>query len=268
MKLRSQSSFALLAVLASTAVYAQTSAPMPASASAPAPATEPSYTLSANVGVVTDYRFRGLTQTSYNPALQGGVDFSHKSGLYVGVWGSNVQWIKDYVGATKGELEVDIYGGYKGSITKDLSFDVGAIAYQYPDNTTGKVTGYKNADTTEVYVALTYSVVTAKYSYSTDNFIANSNSTGARYLEVAATFDLGSGYSLTPHAGYQTVPNQSPTADYSDYALTLGKDFGNGWSASAAAVATVNADQTFYFGAPNGKLVSKNGMVLGVKYTF
>jgi len=257
----------LCASLLSTVVMAQTSAP--------AKAPEPSFTFTGNVGVVSDYRFRGVSQTAFNAALQGGVDLSHKSGLYAGLWGSNIKWIKDYVGATAGEFELDVYGGYKGSITDSLSYDVGAIAYMYPDNTAAKVAGYKNADTTEVYVALTYSMVTAKYSYSTDNFIANANSTGAKYFEVAATFDLGGGYSIIPHVGRQTVPNQTnltgtrltDAADYTDYSLAVSKDFGNGLSASITGYA-LNADESFYTGTPDGKFIGRNGWALGVKYSF
>jgi uncharacterized protein (TIGR02001 family) len=243
-----------------------------------AQAAEPSYTLSGNVGVVSDYRFRGIAQTSYDPALQAGVDFAHKSGLYVGAFVSSVKWIKEYVGASTGDTEIDLYGGYKGSITKDLSYDVGAIGYMYPGNNASSVAGYVNADTFEVYGALTYGIVTAKYSRSTSNFVANANSSGSAYFELAATFDLGNGYTLTPRIGRQTVPNQNNVAgtktgnaaDYTDYALTLGKDFGNGLAVSLAAVGTSGADSGvggFYTDTKN-KFLGQNTAVLGLKYTF
>jgi uncharacterized protein (TIGR02001 family) len=264
MRVLSKCPFAVLALLAGTTAFSQDKAPAP------------SFTFTGNVGVVSDYRFRGLTQTSYNGALQGGVDVAHKSGLYVGAWASNVKWIKDYVGATAGDTEVDLYGGYKHEIATDLTVDIGAIGYLYPDNTAAKVTTatYKNADTTEVYLGLTYKMVTFKYFYSTDNFLANANSTGARYFDLSATFDLGGGFSLTPHAGIQTIPNQtSATAtanagDYRDYSLTLGKDFGNGLAASAGFVNVVGADPTFYLGSGNNQMVSRPGWVFGLKYSF
>ena len=120
-------SLSLLAAasLLSVAAVAQTKAP------------EPDYTLSYNVGVVSDYRFRGITQTNYKPALQAGVDFAHKSGFYLGAWGSNVSWVKEFNGASKGDLEIDIYGGFKGEIAKGFGFDVGLISYQYPGNDSG-----------------------------------------------------------------------------------------------------------------------------------
>ena len=250
MNSKSKSILTLIALLAGTAAMAQTKAP------------EPDYTLSYNVGVVSDYRFRGMAQTSTKPALQAGVDFAHKSGFYLGAWGSNVSWIKDYAGATDGSLEIDLYGGYKGEISKDLTYDLGLITYQYPRNNAAT-----NANTTEVYGALTYSVVTAKYSRSTGNFLANPNSSGSGYIEVAANFDLGNGFTLTPHMGRQYISNVANNAgDCNDYALTLGKDFGNGLVATVAAVGT-NADKPFYTDT-KGKFLGKDALVVGLKYSF
>ena len=222
---------------------------------------EPDYTLAYNVGVTSDYRFRGMAQTAAKPALQAGVDFAHKSGLYLGAWGSNVSWIKDF-GASDGSLEIDLYGGYKGEVISGLGFDLGVITYQYPGNTAAT-----NADTTEVYGALSYGPVTAKYSRSAGNFVANANSSGSAYFEVAASFDLGSGFTLTPHVGRQTIPNVANDAgDCTDYALTLGKDFGNGLSATLAAVGS-NADKSFYTDA-KGRFLGNNTVVAGLKYSF
>lgn len=255
MKLQTTSILALTALLAGTAAMAQTKAP------------EPDYTISYNVGATSDYRFRGIAQTTFKPAVQGGVDFAHKSGFYVGVWGSNINWIKDYVGATDGTLEIDVYGGYKGEITKDVSYDLGVITYQYPSNTAANVSGFANANTTEVYGAVTYSIVTAKYSRSVSNFIANMNSSGSQYLEVAANFDLGNGFTLTPHVGRQTIPNQTANAgDYTDYSLTVAKDFGNGLSATLAAIGT-NATDAFYKVGTYDNL-GKSTVAVGVKYSF
>jgi uncharacterized protein (TIGR02001 family) len=236
-----------------------------AMAQAAAPAPEPTSTLSFNVGVVSDYRFRSVAQTSFKPALQGGVDFAHTSGVYVGAWASNVSWIKDYVGATDGTTEVDLYGGYKGEIAKDLSFDIGFITYQYPNNTADKV--LVNANTNEVYAALTYGIVTAKYSQSTTNFIANPNSQGSRYFELAATFDLGNGFSLTPHVGRQTIPNQTDNAgDYTDFSLALGKDFGGGLTGSLTAYSTDTKDAFYKVGTFDN--LGKSTLAVGLKYSF
>lgn len=230
-----------------------------------AAAQEATSSLSFNVGVVSDYRFRSVSQTSFKPAVQAGVDYAHASGAYVGAWASNVNWIKDYVGATDGSAEVDVYFGYKGSITKDLGYDVGFITYQYPGNTADKV--LVNANTNELYVGLTYSVVTLKVNQSTGDFIANPNSKGSRYWDLSANIDLGSGFTLTPHVGRQTIPNQiSDAGDYTDYALTLTKDFGKGVTGSVTAYGT-NTEDRFYK-VPGYDNLGKSGMSVGVKYAF
>lgn len=242
-----------------------------------APAPAPANSLTFNIGAVSDYRFRGMTQTSYDPAAQIGVDFAHKSGLYVGAWASNVRWVKDFNQATTGDTELDIYGGYKSEIVPGLSYDLGLITYQYPGNNSGDAGTpgaalYSKADTTEIYGAVTYNVVTLKYSQSMGDFLGNLNSNASRYWDLSANFDLGKGFTLTPHIGRQTVPNQSSTtmtgnaADCTDYALTLAKDFGRGLVLSASAIAT-NADQTFYTDS-KGKFLGKSVTVVGLKYTF
>jgi uncharacterized protein (TIGR02001 family) len=234
---------------------------------------EPEHTVSFNVGAVSDYRVRGIAQTSFGPALQGGVDFAHKSGLYAGLFASNVKWVKELNGATKGSWEVDVYGGYKGAFDAlPLSYDVGVITYQYPGNDSG-VGGrlpagtFANASTVEVYGALSYKIVTFKYNRSVSNFLGNLDSKGSQYFDLSAAFDLGSGFSLTPHVGHQTIAHQPNNAgDYSDVALTLAKDFGNGLVATAAAMAT-DADKVFYTDT-NGRFLGRSALVLGVKYTF
>ena len=266
---------ATTAVLVSTASFAQTKAP------------EPDYTLSYNVGAVSDYRFRGISQTSFKPAIQLGADFVHKNGFYLGAFGSNVDWVKEVNGATKGSYEIDLYGGYKGNITKDIGFDVGLITYQYPGNNSGianaakgKAAGdYSNASTNEVYLGLSYSVATLKYSRSLGDFLGNVKSGGSQYFDLSANFDLGNGFTLTPHIGRQTIPNQNNTnaitaqvingnaGNYTDYSLTIAKDFGNGLALSGALIGTDAKNGGFYRDT-NNKDLGKSTLVVGVKYSF
>ena len=256
---------ASLAILATSASFAQTKAP------------EPDYTLSYNVGVVSDYRFRGISQTTLKPAVQLGVDFAHKSGFYLGAFGSNVKWVKDFNGASKGSYEVDLYGGYKGNITKDIGFDVGLITYIYPGNNSGAAGtvgagAYSNANTTEVYGALSSNVFTFKYNRSTGNYLGFLRSSGSQYFDLSANFDLGNGFTLTPHVGIQKIPNQGVggnQGNYTDYALTLAKDFGNGFSGTAAVIGTNTKSGVGTFYRDNtGKDIGKSTLVVGVKYSF
>jgi len=228
----------------------------------------PESTLSYNVGVTSDYRYRGISQTRFQPTLQGGADYADKSGFYIGAWASGIQWIKDTgttvgVGGIKGGLELDIYAGYKGAVG-DAAYDVGFLRYEYLDNNLAKVAGFANANTNEVYGAVTYGVVTAKYSHAISNLFGNADSKNSYYLDLSANFDLGNGFTLVPHYGYQKVKNVV-NASYSDYALTLNKDLGNGLSASVALVDT-NANKPFY--TLVDKYNGKSGLVVGLKYSF
>ena len=249
----------LLALLAtSSAAFAQT-----------APAA-PESTLGYNVGVASEYRYRGIAQTKGDPALQGGVDYSDASGYYLGAWGSTIKWIKDSGSNASGPVELDLYGGYKFEAA-GLAYDVGYLRYQYLNNSYDKVST-KNANTDVIYGAVTAGVFTAKYSYALSNLFgaydtaAKKDTKGSTYLDLSATFDLGDGYSLVPHAGRQTIKNTSNS--YTDIALTLNKDLGDGLSASASAISTSVKDNAFYLSTASNYNTAKNTVVLGLKYSF
>lgn len=229
--------------------------------------------LSFNVGAVSEYRYRGISQTRFKPALQGGVDWSHESGFYLGAWGSTIKWIKDAYGDA--DVEIDVYGGYKGEIVKDFGYDVGVLTYNYPSaKTTQWDASYKNPNTSEVYGALTFGPVTAKVSYALTNLFGNYNfatqqkSEGSYYVDLSASFDVGGGVLLAPHVGYQRV-RHVPNASYTDASISLSKDF-NGLVPSLTLVGT-DADKSFYVpgGAANSsKFLGKTALVAGLKYTF
>ena len=253
-----------ITLAALTALVAVTSFPVVALAE-DAPST------TFNIGAVTDYRYRGISQSGLKPALQGGADYSNPNGLYLGTWLSTIKWIKDGGTANKVDtggtnVEWDLYGGYKGEFTKELTYDVGGLYYLYPSNKYGNIKGAANANTFEIYGALTYGVITAKYSHALTNTFGNGNSKNSGYFDLSATFDLGSGFSLVPHVGHQSIKNSNPSAAYTDYSLTLGKDFGNGFSLSAAAVGT-DADKKVY-ATPDNKFTGKSALVVGAKYSF
>lgn len=238
-----------------------------------APAASP---LTFNIGAVSDYRYRGITQTKFEPALQGGADYSNGP-FYAGTWLSMIQWVKDAgkaAGIDSGDapLEWDLYAGMKGDIIKDtLTYDVGALAYVYVGEKFHDI-GLSNPDTGEFYGALTYGVFTAKVSVSATPLFGIPKSAGSQYYDLSANFDLGSGFTLTPHVGYQNIAgsfakdHDLPSYSYSDYSLTLGKDFGKGFSGSLAVLAT-DADKTDYV-TSSGKFTGRTGVVVGVKYSF
>jgi len=254
MNLKSKIVLALLAT--SSAAFAQT-----------APAA-PESTLGYNVGVVSEYRYRGIAQTKGDPALQGGVDYTNANGFYVGAWGSTIKWIKDSAasaGQTKGPVELDLYGGYKFEAA-GIAYDVGYLRYQYVGNTLNKNSSFVNANTDEVYGAATYGVTTLKYSYAMSDLFGNPNSKGSVYWDLSATYDLGNGYSLVPHAGHQTVKNNAN--GYTDIALTLNKDFGEGLVGSVSAISTNGAGKSALASSLTTYDTAKSTVVVGVKYSF
>ncbi len=226
---------------------------LPAFADEPAP--DP---LSFNVGAVSEYRYRGISQTRLKPALQGGVDYAAPNGFYVGAWASTIKWIKDAGGDSK--VEVDLYGGYKTEVSKGLTLDVGLLQYLYSGNKLNP-----SANTLEIYGALSFGPVTAKYSHSTTNLFGFADSKGSGYFDVTATFDLGDGMTLAPHVGHQTVHRNS-AASYTDYSLTLAKDF-SGLVVSAAVIGT-DAKKSTYTSAVGDKFLGKTSVVVGLKKTF
>ena len=219
--------------------------------------------LSFNVGLVSDYRYRGISQTRLKPALQGGVDFAAPGGFYLGAWGSTIKWVKDFGGDAS--VEIDLYGGWKGEVAKDLTLDVGVLTYVYPSNKLNP-----KADTTELYGALTYGPATLKYSHAVTNTFGNPDSKNSFYLDLSAGFDVGRRITVTPHIGYQKIkgPFEDP-ATYTDYSIGVSKDF-SGFLLSATLVGT-DADKDFYIPGPaanSTKFLGKTTVVLGVKKTF
>ncbi len=211
-----------------------------------------------NIGAVTEYRYRGISQSRLQPALQGGIDYTHPNGFYVGTWASTIQWIKDAGG--KADVEIDLYAGYKKELAKDATLDLGALYYLYPSNNLKP-----SANTFELYAALSLGAFTGKYSLSTSNLFGFTNSKGSGYLDLSYTADLGDGLSLAPHYGRQDVRHNGG-GSYNDFSLALGKDFGKGISVSATLLGT-DAKSGVYV-SPAGKNLGRSTVVLGGKYTF
>ncbi|HYD78121.1 TorF family putative porin [Ramlibacter sp.] len=225
-------------------------------AQAQTPAPQPEHSFAFNVGAVSDYRYRGISQSRLRPALQGGVDYTHASGAYLGAWATSIRWIKD--GGGSADLELDLYGGYRFGVGP-LGLDVGVLTYNYPDHGLAI-----SPNTQEAYVGASWGPATLKYSHAFSNLFGFADSKNSYYVDLSASFDLGQGWSLVPHVGYQKIKNNDPFS-YTDYSLAVNKDFGNGLSASAAWVGT---DSKGLYLAPSGKNLARDGLVLGVKYSF
>lgn len=239
-------------LLAAALVLAGASAARAADAVAP-----PAHGVSVNAGLASDYRYRGISQSRLRPAVSAGVDYSHASGWYAGAWASSIRWIDDAGGAAHAEL--DLYGGYRGRAGA-VGYDVGVLRYQYP-----RAHLAVSPDTTEIYGALTWGVVTARYSHALTNLFGFADSRGSGYLDLSASVDLGAGWSVVPHVGRQWVRHHDAHA-YTDWAVTLTRELGHGLLASAAVVAT-DADRALY-ATPSGRFTGRAALVLGLKFTF
>jgi uncharacterized protein (TIGR02001 family) len=297
----------LLAALGAPAVSNAQTAPA-ADKPAAAPEAKSPHTITGNVGLVSQYVFRGLSQTNGKPAIQGGLDYSHASGFYAGTWLSNISWYTDQnaniasapvslaspgsVGApytpnrsNAASLEWDFYGGYKGSFAGDWTYDIGALRYYYPGRFEN-VGAYRNPDTTEVYGAIGYKWVSLKYSKAISTYTFGVNeSKGASYLDLSASAPLGeSGFTLLAHVGRQEYPGNANVGywgasggnnnffDYTDYKLGLTKDyFGFAFGAAWTYANSRNAapdGQTTAYMNAFGNNIGRNRFVLSVSKTF
>lgn len=253
-------------------------------AEAAAPAASP-HTLTSNIGFYSDYLFRGVSYGKKQGAVQGGFDYSHSSGIYLGVWATNVH--KDSL-LVQNTVELDLYGGYIHQFTPDLSVNVGLLQFYYPDN---KTLSGQSLNTTELNAAVTYKFVTLKHSYSlTDYFGANTtsygsyggsgNSKGTGYTEINASYAIPqlSGLNVTGHVGHLKLENYS-MFDYTDINIGVNKDFeianSKGWNASLL-YSTIDADASLYnineaasaqYGIPVYKSVGDQA-VFALKRTF
>ncbi|MDB5906003.1 MAG: hypothetical protein JWP34_117 [Massilia sp.] len=225
---------------------------------------KPDNETSFNAAVTSDYRYRGISQTRLQPALQGGADYvNNPTGLYAGTWLSTIKWTKDAGGS--GDIEWDIYAGKKGELVKGVSYDVGALTYVYPSNDLAHVAGFANANTTEIYGQLGYGPGYIKYSHALTNLFGFVDSKNSGYLDIGANIDAGNGLTVNLHAGHQSVKNFS-AASYSDWKAGVTKDFGV--ASVALALIGTNASETAYASPANGKFLGKTALLLTVSKTF
>ncbi len=210
----------LSAVIAAAALSSNALAQAPAT---PAPAGP--WTLTANVGLFSQYIFRGLTQTDRQPAIQGGFDVAHQSGFYAGTWASNISWLHDLTfhndapvapACAHGcSIEWDIYGGWKYAINDDWGVDVGLLYYKYPGHFYRDGT---KPNTLEVYAAGSWKWASLKYSYSVDDTFGVPNN--AWYLDLSANYPVNEMWTINAHVGRQEYSGSNTgTLDYTDWKL-------------------------------------------------
>ena len=225
------------------------------------------HSLSANVTLTSDYVFRGISQSSGDPAIQGGFDYAHSSGLYVGTWASNVGWIKDFQGYDSGSMEIDFYGGYGNSIG-DFTYDIGLIQYMYPGDKGTAV----DADTTELYVSGGWKWFTVKYSYYLSDEVFGIASDGGDYWDISASLPIGdTGLTVDAHWGTFSFDKVSE-ADYDDWSVGASYDMGKlgklGDGVTAAVKYTDTDADTGFWSDANGKYLGDNTFIFSVSKSF
>lgn len=219
---------------------------------------KPEHEVSFNAAVVNDYRYRGISQSRLDPALQGGADYTHNpSGFYVGTWLSTIKWTKDAGG--DGNVEWDIYGGKRGNLTSDVAYDVGLLGYVYPSNDL-----HPSANTGEIYGKVGFGPAYFKYSHSLTNLFGFADSKNSGYVDIGADLEAGNGFIVNLHAGHQSIKNNS-AFNYTDWKLGVTKDFG--FATGSLAYIGTNTDS--YVGpAPDRKNLGKSGLVVSISKTF
>jgi uncharacterized protein (TIGR02001 family) len=166
--------------------------------------------ISATVTAVSDYDFRGSSQSAKDPAIQGSVDYAHESGWYLGAWASNVDFGDDT------DYEIDLYTGFSGETGGGMGWDVGIVYYTYEES---------DFNYPEIYAGLSVGMFSGKLSYSND-WVASDED--ALYLQGDASVPLPADFSLDLHLGYNFGSYFSDRdSEYFDYSVGVGYTLGN-----------------------------------------
>ena len=230
------------------------------------------HTLTGNLGFFSQYIFRGLTQTDTKPAVQGGFDYAHSSGLYLGTWASNVSWLTDFGSYTSSSLEWDFYGGYKNTIG-DFGYDVGLLQYYYPGTV---ASGANRANTLEAYGALSWKWLSAKLSYSLgDKTFGVEDSRGTYYLDLGAAYPVTDKLSLLAHYGIQKFQGTTAGVGNDDFASYNDWKFGVSYALPGnftvgAYYTDTDMDETqrSFYTTPAGREVGKGTGTIYVQKSF
>jgi uncharacterized protein (TIGR02001 family) len=271
-----------LALAASPAAIALAqTAPAPATGSAastPAAPPPPEHSVTANVGLFSEYIFRGIAQTAGKPAVQGGFDYAHSSGFYAGTWASNVGWLEDFGAYHRSSLEWDVYAGYRATFPgqEDWSYDVGAYWYGYPGS---RNEGTASADTLELYGGLGWKWLSAKASYTASRDYFGTRPDGQKtrgtwYFDLSATYPIAdTGFALLGHVGHLDVRHDGSgdlEASYTDWKLGASYTVPDGVlkGLEAGAYYTGNDAKRAFYTDLTGYDTSKSRGVVYVKKTF
>ena len=201
--------------------------------------------ITSNVALTSDYKFRGISQSDESPAIQGGLDYAHDSGFYVGTWASSVDFDTNGAGYD-GSLELDVYAGFGNTIgDSDFGYDVGVMYYAYPGDDGAE------GDYFEVYGGLSWKDLSLSVAYSDDYYAET-----GKFYYVAGDyfFSFAENWTLDLHAGYNSFDEEGFLSDgadqYWDYSVGVGVSLA-GLDLSLAYVGT-DLDEEEVFGSKWG----------------
>ncbi|MGC6535530.1 MAG: TorF family putative porin [Parvibaculales bacterium] len=189
----------------------------------------------ANVGITSDYIWRGVSQNNGGTSASGGLDVSYESGAYVGLWvGDTAASDSPTTEADFGTQELDLYFGYAGE-AGGLSYDVGYLAYMYPSSQSDD----HEADFSEVYVTLGKGPISVSYYYLADGDDADAGD--STYVAVDYETELGGDYGFSLHygiydgdfVGEDSITDIVATVSKGDFSLALVTTDGDGLADTA-----------------------------------
>jgi uncharacterized protein (TIGR02001 family) len=232
------------------------------------PAVSAELELSGNMSLVSDYRFRGVSQSNKQAAIQGGFDLAHSSGFYAGTWASNVD---KWANPPSGSLEIDLYTGFSGEMPAGIGYDFGVIAYRYPGNKATAPTPKNNS--VEYYLGLSYSIFSYKYSYASSDWFGVQDSKKSFYQDLGVEFELAPSLTASAHYGIQEIKGTSQGTDlsFSDYSVGLSYDLGNDLSAGLTYTSVKfdkSAAKAAWFTSAEGKKLYEDAVVVSISKSF
>lgn len=206
--------------------------------------------VSGNVAIVSDYVFRGLSQSWGRPAIQGGADYANPNGVALGLWGSSISE-RSYPG---GAMELDLYASYGRAIDNEWSWRVGLYGYLYPGaNLDQAGLPSRSLNTAEANLALTWKQLTLKYNRALTDYFGvdkeqgyRGDSRGTGYLQLDLAIPLGDAWSLSLHAAHThyttALADGARDPGYNDFGATLKVELTDRWSLSGGFTYATNAD--------------------------
>lgn len=154
------------------------------------------FTITGNVAGVTDYRWRGLSYSGGDFAIQGGINVNHSSGFYAGVWGSSLEQDGADI---YGSAELDAFAGWTGEVTKGLTADVGVTWYTYPNGSVGKANFFEPYASLSTTLGPVGAKVGVNYAWKQDSLGGDDNV--YLYGELSGGIP-NTPISLSAHLGY------------------------------------------------------------------